>query len=71
VKGEAQGFGDMKFHVAADGPELRRRNVNLSVNSNSWRLFFSKWRSLRLSALEVTFPSDTLTRRVSTMPRVR
>ena len=24
VKDEAQGFGEMKFHVAADGPELRR-----------------------------------------------
>jgi len=24
VKGGAQGFGEMKFHVAADGPELRR-----------------------------------------------
>ena len=24
VKNGAQGFGEMKFHVAADGPELRR-----------------------------------------------
>jgi len=24
VKSGAQGFGEMKFHVAADGPELRR-----------------------------------------------
>ena len=24
VKDGAQGFGEMKFHVAADGPELRR-----------------------------------------------
>jgi len=40
-------------------------------NSNSRRFFLSKWRSLRLCAPEVTFPSDTLTRRVSTMPRAR
>ena len=24
VKDGAQGFGELKFHVAADGPELRR-----------------------------------------------
>jgi len=58
VKSGAQGFGEMKFHVAADGPELRRvyalaadlhvpilihfQEVDHSPNEGTWSAGFSK-----------------------------
>jgi uncharacterized protein len=58
VKDGAQGFGEMKFHVAADGPELRRmyalaadlrvpilihfQEVDHSPNEGTWSTGFAK-----------------------------
>jgi len=58
VKSGAQGFGEMKFHVAADGPELRRmyalaadlqvpilihiQEVDHSPNEGTWSAGFAK-----------------------------
>jgi predicted TIM-barrel fold metal-dependent hydrolase len=58
VKNGAQGFGEMKFHVAADGPELRRmyalaadlhvpilihfQEVDHSPNEGTWSTGFAK-----------------------------
>ena len=58
VKSGAQGFGEMKFHVAADGPELRRvyalaadlhvpilihfQEVDHSPNEGTWSAGFGK-----------------------------
>jgi uncharacterized protein len=58
VKSGAQGFGEMKFHVAADGPELRRmyglaadlhvpilihfQEVDHTANEGTWSAGFAK-----------------------------
>jgi uncharacterized protein len=58
VKNGAQGFGEMKFHVAADGPELRRvyalaadlrvpilihfQEVDHTANEGTWSTGFAK-----------------------------
>jgi len=58
VKSGAQGFGEMKFHVAADGPELRRmyalaadlrvpilihfQEVDHAANEGTWSAGFAK-----------------------------
>jgi uncharacterized protein len=58
VKSGAQGFGEMKFHVAADGPELRRmyalaadlrvpilihfQEVDHTANEGTWSTGFAK-----------------------------
>src|SRR6266436_2984806 len=58
VKSGAQGFGEMKFHVAADGPELRRmyalaadlhvpilihfQEVDHAPNEGTWSAGFAK-----------------------------
>ena len=71
VKSGAQGFGEMKFHVAADGPELRRayalaadlrvpilihfQEVDHFPNEGTWSTGFAK----RFEAILKAYPRTT------------